>query len=100
MIRLYTVHFPDIFWLLSVAYVLSVTSDVIIPLMGRSARKNITISRLDFTPAPASGLSSSSSSVLTSLVHMPATFTLVAIASLAPLLYLIPATVLFLDILL
>jgi hypothetical protein len=41
----------------------------------------------------------SNSSALTSLVHMPATFTLVAIASLAPLLYLVLATVLFLDIL-
>jgi hypothetical protein len=53
------------------------------------------------TPAPhASGLSNSSA--LTSLVHMLATFTLVALASLPPLIpvsRLMPATVLFLDIL-
>jgi hypothetical protein len=42
-----------------------------------------------------SGLSNSLA--LTSLVHTLATSTLVALASLPPLLYLIPATVLFLD---
>jgi hypothetical protein len=44
----------------------------------------------------ASGLSNSLALTFL-LVHMLATFTLVALASLPPLLYLIPATVLFLD---
>jgi hypothetical protein len=47
---------------------------------------------LPTTPAPpASGLSSSSALIL--LVPMPATFTLVAIASLAPRLHRVLATV-------